>query len=592
MFEVEIERDVEMAARDGTILRADIYRPQTGGDVPAILVRTPYDKSRDVDQTEAHFFAPRGYMVVVQDVRGMWASDGTFYPRVYEAEDGYDAVQWTAGLPGCDGRVGMAGQSYITSAQFAAASLRPPALKACSPVAGPARASRAQDGGLIEWGWSLPYYIYCARATLRRAGLSHTFRDKFEEWLIDRRQPFSMLKEQWFKHLPLSDWSDWLGDIAPYIRDMVELPLEHDFWKPFDLAQTPEAFDVPMLHVGSWYDAYSTDILGMYDALRKGARTQYARDNQRLIMGPWAHLFTFAVPTSGGTGEADFGPNSVVELHALQLPFFERHLRDQPLADAEEPPVRLFVMGDNVWRDEAEWPPRRAELASIHLDSAGHANTRNGDGTLTLAVPEKDATDTYSYDPNDPVPTRGGNGLGQALGVFDQKPTELRDDVLVYTGAALEADLEICGPMELVLHASSSAVDTDFIARLVDVHPDGYAQNLMEGALRTRYRQMPPSLIEPGRIYEFTIKLGAMTHVFKAGHRLRLQITSSNFPRFDRNLNTGAALDDARVVTAVQTIYHGPSHPTRLSLPVIARKMGAEVAPTDQAQSRVAAKAD
>jgi len=291
-------------------------------------------------------------------------------------------------------------------------------------------------------------------------------------------------------------------------------------------------------------------------------------------MGPWAHLFPYSVPTSKGTGEIDFGPEARIELNAIQLRWFDHFLKGVDTGVLEDSPVRIFVMGDNRWRDENEWPLKRTRFTDVYLHSRGHANSSRGDGALSFSKPGEEPPDNFVYDPNNPVPTRGGTTLSIPPGVFNQAEVEDRDDVLVYTSEVLSADLEVTGPVSLRLHAASSAPDTDFTAKLVDVRPDGYAQNIVDGVIRARFResQSAPSLITPDRVYEYTIDLWATSHVFKPGHRIRLEVSSSNFPRYDRNQNTGHDFGvDSEVRTAKQTIFHDGRYSSHLVLPVIPR---------------------
>jgi putative CocE/NonD family hydrolase len=329
-----------------------------------------------------------------------------------------------------------------------------------------------------------------------------------------------------------------------------------------------------MFHVGSWYDAFQYDTLTLFTGLRGHAMTPEARRGQKLLMGPWGHLLPYSVPTSKGTGDIDFGPEAEIELHAAQLRWFDHFLKGAQNGVLEEAPIRLFVMGENRWRDEQEWPLARTQFTKVYLHSKGTANSLRGNGQLSLIAPREEPVDRYVYDPQEPVPTRGGTTLGMALGVFDQAKIEEREDVLVYTGEALTTPLEVTGPISLKLYAASSAPDTDFTAKLVDLRPDGYAQNIVEGVIRARFRESlsHPTFITPEKVYEYTIDLWATSHVFKAGHRLRLEVSSSNFPRYDRNPNTGHDFGvDAELRTAQQTIFHDSRYPSHLILPVIPR---------------------
>jgi putative CocE/NonD family hydrolase len=322
------------------------------------------------------------------------------------------------------------------------------------------------------------------------------------------------------------------------------------------------------------YDAFQYDTLALFSGLREHARTPEARRGQRLLMGPWAHLLPYAVPTSKGTGDIDFGAEAQIELHAIQTRWFDHYLKGIDNGVQDDAPVRLFVMGENRWRDENEWPLKRTRYTSVYLHSRGKANSLRGDGALSMVAPADEPADHYVYAPHTPVPSRGGTTLGIAMGVFDQTKVEERDDVLVFTGEPLSSDLEVTGPIALKLFAASSAPDTDFTAKLVDLRPGGYAQNIAEGVMRARFRESlsSPTLIVPDQVYEYNIDLWATSHVFKAGHRVRLEISSSNFPRYDRNPNTGHDFGaDTELRSANQTVLHNQQYPSHLVLPVIPR---------------------
>jgi putative CocE/NonD family hydrolase len=382
------------------------------------------------------------------------------------------------------------------------------------------------------------------------------------------------LKKDEYRHLPLRDWGERFTDGAPYLADMLHHSTYGPYWYTTDIRRQFQHINVPMLHVGSWYDVFQYDTLTMFTGLREKAMTAEARNMQKLVMGPWGHLLPYAVPTSKGTGEIDFGPEALIELHDIQLRWFDYFLKGMTTNILDEAPIRLFVMGENRWRDENEWPLARTQYTNFYLHSSGKANSVRGNGSLSQVAPRGEQSDQYIYDPQDPVPTRGGTTLGLALGVLDQGKIEERNDVLVYTGDVLTSDIEVTGPVTLKLFAASSAPDTDFTAKLVDVRPDGYAQNIAEGVIRARFRESLslPTLITPGQVYEYAIDLWATSHVFQAEHRLRLEVSSSNFPRYDRNPNTGHEFGvDAELHPAQQTIFHDNRYPSHLVLPVIPR---------------------
>lgn len=575
-YKVIVEKDQVMSTRDGVELRADIYRPDAPGKYPVLVVRTPYDKGAGMALTEKDYFPARGYVVVVQDTRGRYSSGGEFYPFVHEARDGYDTVEWAATLGCGNGKVGMVGQSYLGLVQYYAASLRPPHLCAAAPVSGPVSYFEdfAYRRGIFELGWMLAYFMFMARDTLTRKGIYEQHRARLDSYVSRPDIPMAPLKREAYHHLPLRDWADRLREGAPYFADYLSNCKYGTYWAESDLRTRFGEFDTPMLHVGSWYDVFQYDTLAMYLGMRDRARSQSAGRAQKLMMGPWAHLLPYSIPTSRGTGDIDFGPEAAIELHAFQLRWFDHFLKGMANGVLDEPPVRLFVTGDDRWRDENEWPLARTRYTDLFLHSGGRANSLGGDGRLSFERPAEQPADNYVYDPGDPVPTRGGTTLGIKAGVFDQAEVERRDDVLVYTGDILERDMELTGPVAMILYAASSAPDTDFMAKLCDVRPDGYSQNVVEGAVRARFRDSlsEPSPIVPERVYEYKINLWATSHVFKAGHRLRLEVASSNFPRYDRNPNTGHDLfADAEVARANQIVFHDARHPSRLILPVIPR---------------------
>jgi putative CocE/NonD family hydrolase len=327
-----------------------------------------------------------------------------------------------------------------------------------------------------------------------------------------------------------------------------------------------------MLHVGSWYDIANLDTPQYFRGLSESAVSAEARANQALFMGPWAHLLPYNQPTSGDTGDIDFGPEAAFPVLEMQREWFDHYLRDGKTG-LPRARVALFVMGENRWREEDEWPLARADVLPLHLHSSAPANSAQGGGELSSIPPvAEDRPDSYVYDPDDPVPSAGGRTVGG--GVADQRPKQSRDDVLVYTALAGDGELEITGDVAVRLFVSTDAPDTDFVAVLSDVYPDGFVQNLAEGVVRMRFRDSydEPSLISPGEVYEIRIDLGNLSHVVLAGHRLRLHVTSSDFPRWDRNPNTGERLADATSVRkATQLVYHDASRPSAVLLPVVAR---------------------
>jgi uncharacterized protein len=576
---VVVERDVPMTTRDRVVLRADVYRPDAPGQFPVLLSRLPYDKRQRRRPGDIDPFVTRGYVVIMQDTRGRFASDGDeYYPLVWEAQDGYDAVEWAAALPWSNGRVGTMGQSYLGATQYLLAPTRPPHLVASFPASAPADVHQCwtyHTGGAFELGWQIPYAVLMARDTIARRGLGDTLLPELERDLAPAVTPWAPpLTDEAYRRLPLSSWAERLAPVARYLGDYLRHPDDGPPWWELNLERRHPQIAVPMYHVTSWYDIFLHGGLANFSGLRARAMTDDARASQKLLVGPWAHLFPYTSPTSGGTGDIDFGPASLIDLHEVQLRWFDHWLKDVDTGILDEPPVKIFVMGDNRWRDENEWPLARARYTPYYLHGSGRANTARGDGRLSASTPGEEPPDAFVYDPADPVPTRGGNTLIIAMGVQDQRPVEARPDVLVYTTDALDADVEVTGPVIVTLYATTSARDTDFTAKLVDVRPDAYAQNLADGIARTRYRdsRTAPSLLAAGEVARLTIDLWATSHVFRAGHRIRLEISSSNFPRFDRNLNTGEdPATGTRHEVARQTIFHDHRYPSHVVLPLIPR---------------------
>ena len=583
-YRVVRERNVMVPMRDGVRLAADVYRPEAPGRFPALVTRGPYGKDGYADNQEhsSWFFPQRGYVVVSQDCRARFDSEGDYYnPLFQEGADGYDTVEWAARQPWCNGRVATTGQSYLGATQYTlAAGPRPPHLHCMAPVSASADFHQSwvyHTGGAMEWGWMVPYAIHKGRNTLLRAGRQDLLA-QMDEYVLPPDNFAQPLTAEWFAHLPLRDWIERLREAAPYFAEYFDQERDGPYWWRINLLRQAHRIALPMFHVSSWYDIFLEGALNGYQALRDRAATAAARRGQRLLVGPWAHIRPYTAATSGDTGDIDFGPAARIELHEHLLRWFDYWLKDIETGILDEPPALLFVMGENRWRAETDWPLPRTHYTRYYLHSGpatgGPANTLDGAGVLSTAPPGDEPPDAYVYDPSNPVPTRGGSTLIIPQGVADQRAVEARPDVLVYTSERLERDLEITGPISVTLYAASTAPDTDFTAKLVDVRPDGYAHNLQDGIVRARYRTSAaaPSLLEPGRVYRYEIDLWATSHVLFAGHRLRLEISSSNFPRFDRNPNTGAPIGaDARLETARQTVHHSAQHPSHLLLPVIPR---------------------
>lgn len=558
--QVIVRNGVRARMRDGVSLISDIYRPNVTGRFPVLLERTPY--SRKGEAGMAYDLASHGYIVILQDTRGRYQSEGEFYPFRYESRDGYDSVEWAARLEYSNGQVGMFGGSYVGATQMLAAIARPPHLVAIFPYV---TASEYYDGWTYQNGAFMQWF-----GSSWASGLA-----------VDtlRRQAEGRIQaKQWVEQLPLEDYPllslPPAAGLAPYYRDWLKHERSDEYWRPWKISDHYRELTIKGLHAGGWHDIFLKGSIKNYTGMREAAATQAARDGQRLLVGPWAHAST---SPEGKIGDVVFGQSAVLDMTQTALAWFDYALKGVQNQYATRPPVRIFVMGDNVWRDENEFPLSRTRYGKYFLHSVRGANGLRGDGLLDLNAPGDERPDSYNYDPLHPVPTIGGRlCCGPAIppGPFDQRPNENRPDVLIFSTPPLANDTEVTGFVTVELYAASSARDTDFTAMLVDVDPSGYARFLTDGIVRARYRNTTERAEEivPGKIYKYSIDLWATSNAFKVGHRIRLYISSSNFPRFNRNLNTGEPIEgSARVAQAQQTIYHDAQHPSSIILPVIPR---------------------
>jgi putative CocE/NonD family hydrolase len=565
-----LERDLPVPMRDGTTLRADVYRPAGAGRYPALLQRTPYDKSATATMARLILRATEaGYAVLAQDVRGRFQSDGDFHPFVNERDDGYDTLSWLVEQPWCDGRVGMYNQSYIGLTQWQAAMSGHEALRAIVPTVTAADYHNGwtYQGGAFElsfnYSWIISNLLYDTVARSANPG---------RNLLIDR---YADTLDEGYRRLPLDIPAD-VGDAAPYYAEWLAHPSYDEFWRALDVSRAHSDLAVPALNIGGWYDIFLKGTIDNFSGMRANARTDRARRGQRLLIGPWNHS---GMRAGNPIGDADFGVASTgdaIDVDGLHLRWYDHWLRDADNGVDSEPPVRIFVMGDRRWRVADEWPLPETDWQEWYLHSGGRANSLRGDGSLSREPSKTASPDRYLYDPRNPVPTRGGglccNHVFSLGGAFDQREVEAREDVLVYTTEPLRSPLEVTGPLRMLLYASSSTPDTDFTAKLVDVAPCGCARNLTDGILRARFRKSmsEETLLEPGEVALFDIDMVATSNVFLPNHRLRLEISSSNFPRFDRNPNTGEQGGRSReMATALQTVFHDSAYPSRLLLPVI-----------------------
>jgi putative CocE/NonD family hydrolase len=558
-YEVTVERGVPVKMRDGITLRADIYHPKADGKFPVLLNRTPYDK------TGAAYFgmkaAARGYVLIAQDVRGRYASEGDWYPFKYESQDGYDTVEWAAALPYSNGKVGMYGGSYVGATQYLAAIAKPPHLAGICPNY---TASNYHDGWTYQDGAFEQWF-------------NESWTTELAENTLSRRIEQGGEALAWSQTLPLLSYpvleAPSATTLAPYFTDWLAHPSYDDYWKQWSIEEHYPQIQVPVFSLGAWYDIFLGGTLTNYARLKNEAGTDAARHGQRLMIYVGGH--------AGGwndkkVGAVEFGDKLPFDLGEVTLRWYDSLLKGIANGVDHEKPVRIFVMGKNDWREEDDWPLARAKATRYYLRSTKPANGLEGGGALSTTAPAEEKPDQYVYDPNDATPTIGGplccGRLPSGIGPEDQRPAEARSDVLVFSSPAFAQETEVTGPISLDLYVSSSAVDTDFTGKLVDVWPSGFAQNLTEGILRLRYRnsQEKPELANPGNVYHISLDLWATSNVFLPGHKLRLDVSSSNFPRFDRNLNTGE--DQARgthMVKATNLIYHDKTRPSALILPIV-----------------------
>lgn len=553
-IQVVIQRNVPATMRDGVILRADVHRPDRGGPYPVLVMRTPYGKGRKYDA-----FVKAGYIVVSQDARGRYASDGTWESflrfQTHDAEDGYDTVEWAAKLPGSNGKVGTMGASYNAFLQWRTAPLCPPSLVAMSAHSILARYTDLEGPGTIRPGRRLQWWMFSMSPDMRKRS-GRQVSAEFKELTADRAA------QQWLWFLP---WLELPRGAFEGETEAVNTWLKAPHRDPWKLDEGVPQITVPNFDVVGWHDHCNGDMM-LYRAMVEKASTETARAGSRIIIGPWSHS------GRGGRkfGSIDFGPNASMNLQAAEIRWFDYWLKGKPNGVDKDPPVKIFIMGENRWRDEEHWPLERAQEKVLFLTSDGRANTPSGDGRIVDAKPAAPGADHYLYDPRDPVRTL--HGKGSFTHAADQRPLADRQDILVYQSEPLGERLEVTGNPVVELHAASSARDTDWIVRLIDVAPDGLARDVSMGLVRARYRDGldKPRLLTPGEVVQYTIRMNATSNAFLPGHRIRLDVTSSDFPNYDRNHNTAADQNaDATLKTAEQTVHHGGPSATRIILPWI-----------------------
>lgn len=559
-------REVMAPMRDGVRLATDVYLPQGQGPgpFPVVIERTPYDKG-DCQNGAAQYFSSRGYVAMVQDERGRHRSEGIYYwlrdQAWGERRDGYDTIEWAAEQPYSNGKVGTMGLSFTCANQFLTAPTRPPHLVAmfCAEYSANSYKDVFWPGGALHM--VLPTWLLTQSEMVKplvenvpgHRGYLGT-RDSWMGWYDSQQESGKSFTASMFSEM----YNDLIGN-----------PYYNDYWRAIAVDEHWQEIDVPIYHLGGWYDRHIHGTVHHFNGIKERGGP-HAKNAQKLIVGPWTH--------GGGrtedprTGDILF-PGSAIDYNALRIRWFDYHLKGIDNGIMEEAPVRIFVMGENVWRDEQEFPLARQEETTWYLSggSSGSIDSLN-DGTLATKAPTGDGRDSYQYDPAHPAPTIGGDLFVKPDGAQDHRPADRVS--LTYTTPPLEADLEVTGFPRVELYASSSAVDTDWVVTVNDVHPSGYSQHLRQALLRARYREgdEKPVLMQPGEVYLFTIELPPFSNLFKKGHRLRLTVTSSSFPKWYPNGNTGKELDEDRPgIIATNTIYRDTDHPSRLILPVIPR---------------------
>lgn len=526
--------NIRVPMRDGIFLSTNVFLPEGSGPFPTILIRTPYDAGLTKNANE---WTDKGFAVVYQDVRGRFRSEGEDIPWISEKEDAEDTLNWMTKEPWCNGNVGMYGGSYLGYTQVAAVRTGHPALKVVTPtLIGADRYYTSYWGGALRHGLTGWY--------LRKGG------------------------KDLEKHVPLSTLDQFVsGKEIPYWHEVLAHPTYDDFWKKQSIHADFEKIQAPAFIRTGWFDLFLADAFDLFNGIRNHAGSALARQQTRMIVGPWPHEIN-----KTDFCDADFGANAKIsDLFEQEVAYMSHFLRGDPKDSAA--PLRLFVMGINEWRDEYEWPLARTKWTKFYLSGNGQANSAAGDGRL--ADKPSGADDHYDYDPANPTPTSGGAWGFNNVGLKNQEEIEKRRDVLVYTSDPLKEAVEVTGTVKARLSISSSAPDTDFTVKLVDVAPDGQTLGVTDGIVRARYRNQVPEgeLLKPGEIYQVNVTCIPTSYVFKAGHRMRVQVSSSNFPMFARNLNTGEAIAEEKTpIIAKQTIHHSEEHPSYLELPIIPQR--------------------
>lgn len=541
---------VMVPMRDGVKLATDVYRVDAIKQAPVVLIRTPYDRTKQTATAER--WVQAGYVFVAQDCRGTRASEGVLAPYNNEGQDGFDTIEWVTRQPWCNGRVGMIGGSYVGAVQWQAAAENPPGLVVIAPQA----------------TWSSFYRNLYLGGAVRLSLISG--------WIAGNTAKPEGVTPADMNHallrLPLSDVDEAIGWPMPWLDAYLTHPEPNGFWTRLDLTTRLPELHLPVLHVVGYHDFFSRESVDNFVLMQQHAHDPATRRQQRLILGPWDH----GTIGKAKVAEVDFGAEAALDVAAIQLDWFDRYLKPDVAAQAKPfAPVKYFSMGDNVWRDAQTWPPEGVVATSFFLDSDGQANTRHGNGRLSRQAPtQEQPADSFKADPANPTPsspvTETRPLKAAVWGPVDQRATEDRDDVLVYTSDVLSEPLTFAGNIEAKLHVSTDTPDADWVVKLIDVHPDGFAPHLARGILRGRYRRslFKPELMQPGQVYEITVDLGPAAAMIAKGHRLRVDVSGADFPLYDRNPNTAEGIFGKQTAIATEQVHHRPGALSRIVLPV------------------------
>ena len=578
--QVKLEKSILVPMRDGVRLSTDIYAPAGMAEtLPVILIRTPYNKNffRSIEQPDSivGFFVAHGYVVVVQDVRGRFESEGEFTVSAADRADGYDMVDWLSRQPWSNTKVGTYGCSYLGENQIQLAAERHPNHLAAIPqaAAGSYRGNFRQfgyfDGGVFDLKSGLPWF-WLAGSKInagRPKGLSDIeIRGQSGRFEFPKPEPLDT--EEAFRHLPVVDIIKHYKGPQTDFEDFISLSPADSRWDRYSYVDDQDKFNVPALHVNSWYDYGPTDTLALFNLLRANGVSKRARENQFVMISPFGHCGSESqMAEKSKIGNRELG-DTRFDYYSTYLDWFDYWLKGVENGITGMPKVQYFLMGANKWRSASKWPLENTQFIKFYLHSDGSANSSMESGVLDMGQLKDSAKfDRYVYNPDFPVPTQESS--------YDQRDVELRNDVLVYSTAPLKNALEVTGPLKAVLYVSSSAKDTDFTVKLVDVYPNGTAFNVQEAILRARYREGYDKevFMEQNGVYKLTIDLHDTSNLFAAGHRIRLEVSSSNFPRFVRNLNTGGNnYDENQWIVAENTVHHSEQYPSHLVLPVQHKK--------------------